>query len=105
MSPTLLKAQQSRKIAEIGDALRAAGVHSLPEQMKVLGLPRSTTYTIIRAQHKSTGITGKIITQMLRSPQLPPSVRAAIENYAREKLSGAYGSTDKQRRRFNERLQ
>ena len=49
MSPTVLKALQANKIAEIGAALHAAGICSLPEQVMALGLPRSTTYTIMRA--------------------------------------------------------
>ena len=71
MSPTLLKARQARKIAEIGEALRAAGARSLPAQ-----------------------------TQMLRSPRLPSPVRAAIEEYAGEKASGVYGNNKRQQRRF-----
>jgi hypothetical protein len=55
MSPTALKARQASKIAEIGAALHTAGICSLPEQVMALGLPRSTTYTIMRAEHKSTG--------------------------------------------------
>ena len=100
MSPTLLKARQARKIAEIGEALRAAGARSLPAQTEVLGLSRSTTYTIVCAEHKSTGISGKIIAQMLRSPRLPSPVRAAIEEYAGEKASGVYGNNKRQQRRF-----
>ena len=101
MSPImLLKAHQSRKIAEIGAALRAAGLLTLPAQTEVLGLLRSTTYTIVRAEHKNTGITGKIIAQMLRSPRLPLTVRAAIEEYAGEKASGVYGNNKRQQRRF-----
>jgi hypothetical protein len=92
MSPTVLKAHQTQKIAEISEALRAAGARTLPEQTEMLGLPRSTTYTIMRAEHKSTGISGKIIAQMLCSPRLPSPVRAAIEEYAGEKASGVYGN-------------
>jgi hypothetical protein len=100
MSPTALKARQSSKIAEIGAALHTAGICSLPEQVMALGLPRSTTYTIMRAEHKSTGISGKIIAQMLCSPRLPSPVRAAIEEYAEEKASGVYGNNKRQQRRF-----
>lgn len=100
MSPTALKARQASKIAEIGAALHTAGICSLPEQVMALGLPRSTTYTIMRAEHKSTGISGKIIAQMLCSPRLPSPVRAAIEEYAGEKASGVYGNNKRQQRRF-----
>src|ERR1700732_147050 len=51
-----MKARQSRKILEIGEALVATGLPSLDAQAAALGLPRSTTYTIVSAEHKSTGI-------------------------------------------------
>jgi hypothetical protein len=95
-----LKARQTQKIAEIGEALRAAGMFTLAAQAKVLGLRRSTVHTIVRAQHKSTGISGRIIARMLRSPQLPTPARAVIEEYAREKMSGVYGNNKKQQRHF-----
>ena len=99
-----MKARQSRKILEIGEALVATGLPSLDAQAAALGLPRSTTYTIICAQHKSTGISAKILAQMLNSPQLPLPVRAKLEEYAREKASGFYGSTNRQQRQFLSRL-
>ena len=53
MSPVMwFKARQASKIAEIGEALRAAGMLTLPAQVKVLGLRRSTAYTL-RDDHGS----------------------------------------------------
>jgi hypothetical protein len=104
-SPTLLKARQTSKIAEIGEALRAAGVITLNTQAEVLGLSRSTTYTVVAARHKNSGISGRILARMLRSDRLPLSVRAAIEDYAKEKLSGAYGGDKRHQRRFIARLE
>jgi hypothetical protein len=105
MSPIMsLKMRQTCKIAEINEALEACRIYSLNHKAAVLGLPRSTTYTIIRAQHKSTGISAKILAQMLNSPQLPLPVRAKLEEYAREKASGFYGSTNRQQRQFLSRL-
>ena len=99
MNPVIvLKMRQTRKIAEIGEALRAAGILSLNAQAAVLGLPRSTTYTVVCAEHKSTGLSAKIISQTLRSPRLPLPVRTKIEEYAKEKASGLYGSTNRQQR-------
>ena len=50
-----LKARQSSKIREIGEALITAGFVSLNAQAKVFGLPRSTAWTILSAKHKGTG--------------------------------------------------
>ena len=105
MSPVVLfKARQASKIAEIGEALRAAGMLTLPAQVKVLGLRRSTAYTVMRAQHKGTGISAKILAQMLRSPRLPLSVRVVIEQYAGEKASGIYGNSKRQQQHFRSQL-
>ena len=46
---TDLKARQSSKIREIGNALITAGIISLDAQAKALGLPRSTAWTILSA--------------------------------------------------------
>jgi hypothetical protein len=70
---TDLKARQSSKIREIGNALIAAGIVSLDAQAKALGLPRSTTWTILSAEHKGTGISARIICRMLNSEPLPPA--------------------------------
>ena len=104
MNLVTLKEGQSLRIREINEALEACRIYSLNHKAAVLGLPRSTTYTIIRAQHKSTGISAKILAQMLNSPQLPLPVRVKIEQYAREKASGFYGSTKRQQRQFLSRL-
>ncbi|MGA6966235.1 MAG: hypothetical protein WBZ51_21800, partial [Xanthobacteraceae bacterium] len=99
-----LKARQSSKIREIGEALITTGFVSLDAQAKVLGLPRSTAWTILSAEHKSTGISAKIICRMLSSERLPPLVRAKIMEYAEEKAAGIYGGTKTQRRRFASKL-
>src|SRR5580692_9178010 len=65
-----LKAQQSSKIREIGEALITAGFVSLnaqANQAKVFGLPRSTAWTILSAKHKGTGLSARIICRMLSS--------------------------------------
>ena len=80
-----LKAQQSSKIREIGEALITAGFVSLNAQAKVFGLPRSTAWTILSAKHKGTGLCARIICRMLSSGELPALVRAKIMEYAEEK--------------------
>jgi hypothetical protein len=97
---TDLKARQSSKIREIGNALITAGIVSLDAQANALGLPRSTTWTILSAEHKGTGISARIICRMLNSEPLPPLVRAKIVEYAKEKAAGIYGGTEMQHRRF-----
>jgi hypothetical protein len=101
---TDLKARQSSKIREIGNALITAGIISLNAQAKVFGLPRSTAWTILSAKHKGTGLCARIICRMLSSGELPVLVRAKIMEYAEEKAAGIYGGTERQRRRFTAKL-
>jgi hypothetical protein len=99
-----LKARQSSKIREIGEALITAGFVSLNAQAKVFGLPRSTAWTILSAKHKGTGLCARIICRMLSSGELPVLVRAKIMEYAAEKAAGIYGGTQRQRRGFTAKL-
>jgi hypothetical protein len=48
---------------ELGTALAGAGILSLDEQARVLGLPRSTTGTILRGNHKSSGLSTAVINE------------------------------------------
>src|SRR5262245_50345271 len=92
--PSLLmefKARQSAKIKELGEALIAAGFCMLHQQAKALGLTRSTTLTILKASHKSSGLSAAVINRMLAAPQLPPRVRLKIFEYICEKSAGHYG--------------
>jgi hypothetical protein len=104
LSLAAMKARQSSKIREIGKALISTGLVSLDAQAKVLGLPRSTAWTIRAAEHKSTGISARIICRMLSSAQLPALARVKIMEYAEEKTAGVYGGTKTQRRRFASKL-
>jgi hypothetical protein len=99
-----MKARQSSKIREIGDALVAMGYLALDEQAKALGLARSTAWTILQANHKSSGLSAALINRMLAAPQLPPRVRAIILEYVEEKVAGLYGHSKLQLRRFTTRL-
>ena len=101
---TEMKARQSSKIRELAEAVQAAGFLSLDEQAKVLGVPRSTAWTIRRASHKASGLSASIINRMLAAPELPLLVRAKILEYAGEKAAGLYGGSQNQRRRFTARL-
>ena len=95
-----MKAQQSRKINELTDALSAAGFHTVEEQSQALGICRSTAWTIHRANHKGSGLSAAIINRILAAPQLPLAVRAKILEYVDEKAGGQYGQNPKQCRKF-----
>jgi hypothetical protein len=99
-----MKARQAAKIRELGHALVDAGFLMLDEQSKTLGLARSTTWTILRASHKGSGLSAAIIKRMLLSPQLPPLARRKILEYTTDKLAGVYGGSRTQRLKFFERL-
>jgi hypothetical protein len=95
-----MKSRQNAKIKEIGDRLRAVGYHSLDKQAKALGLCRSTTWTLLQARHKTSGLTQAVLNCMLAAPKLPPAVRAKILEYVAAKSEGLYGHSPQQRRRF-----
>jgi hypothetical protein len=95
-----MKARQTSKIKKLGTVLVTSGFRTLDEQANALGLPRSTTWTILRANHKSSGLSATVINQMLAAPQLPPLVRATVLEYVEEKAAGLYGHSKVQLRRF-----
>ena len=95
-----MKARQLAKIREIAVTLAFTGIVEVREQAQALGLARSTTWTILRATHKSTGLSPMIIARMLASPALPGPVRAKIIEYVEDKAAGLYGHNSAQRRRF-----
>ena len=99
-----LKKRQMAKMREIGEALVAAGYDNLDSQAAALGLSRSTMWTIIKATHKSSGLSGKTLKRMLSAPGLHPLVRRKILEYIEERNDGRYGNTGNSLRRFNQRL-
>ena len=90
-APAAARRQQCLKIEEITDTLMKCGFVALDEQADVLGLSRSTAWTIIRGIHKSSGLSGTTINRMLASDRLPLRVRLKVLEYIAEKMSGAYG--------------
>jgi len=98
------KLQQSAKIREIGEALGESNVHTLDHKAEVLGLSRSTTWTLLQGNHKSSGLSVTIINRMLAAPGLPSEVRAKVLEYVEEKTAGRYGHSKTVRRRFVMRL-
>ena len=99
-----IKARQSSEIRELGRILVEAGFVSLDAQAEVLGLPRSTAWTILRGQHKCSGLSVKIINRMLSTPHLPAPVRAKIMEYIEARLAGRFGHNNMQRRKFYARV-
>ena len=99
-----MKNRQSRKIRELKDTLVGLGFISLDEQANVLGLCRSSAWSILKGNHKASGLSAMTINQLLAAPQLPAGVRAKILEYVEEKATGCYGHSTVQQRRFIARL-
>jgi hypothetical protein len=98
------KARQSSKIRELRIALRTAGLIGLDEQAGALGLPRSTTWKILKGDHKASGLSAMVVSRMLSAPRLPPVVRTKILEYVREKTDGLYGHGKRELLRFSARI-
>jgi hypothetical protein len=94
------KTRQSYAIRQLSNALAEAGFVTVDEQAKVLGLCRSTMWTIAKSNHKGSGLSATIINRALAAPHLPALVRAKILAYVEEKAAGRYGHGKTQRRKF-----
>ena len=92
------------KIREIAEALLKAGYSTVDAQAKILGVPRSTAWTILSGHHKASGLSVRIIQAMLNSPDLPALVRAKILEYVADKAAGRFGTNSVRRRRFRARM-
>src|SRR6476661_5218124 len=79
-----MKSKQCTRIGELREALLASGFYTLDEQARALGIGRSTTWVLLRAGHKSSGISATLINRMWGSPQLPEPVRAKLLQYVEE---------------------
>jgi hypothetical protein len=98
------KSKQSAKIRELRWALVAAGFLTLDAQARALGLCRSTTWSVLKGDHKASGLSAEIVNRMLKAPHLPADAREQIYEYAAAKSVGRYGHGRKQRERFISRL-
>jgi hypothetical protein len=72
-------------IQHIVGALLAAGYTTLDAQATALGIHRATAWTMIRKKHKLNRLNTNTINRMLTNPELPPRVRAVIEQYVAER--------------------
>jgi hypothetical protein len=95
-----LKARQRYKIEELRSALVVAGARTLDQQAQLLGLSRSTTWSVLKANYKSSGLSAGIINRILASPRLPRRARHQILEYIHERLAGVYGHSERRRRQF-----
>ena len=96
--------QQRLKIEQITRTLAECGFVALDEQAYVLGLSRSTAWTIIRGTHKTSGLSATTINRMLATGRLPLRVRLKVLEYIAEKMSGAYGDREFRLRAFASRV-
>jgi hypothetical protein len=99
-----VKERQASKIKELAHVLVSAGFVSLDDQANALGLSRSTTWTILKAQHKNYGLSAALIKRVLANPDLHPRIRAKLNEYVREKATGSFGHNGTQLRRFTQLL-
>src|SRR6516164_5039036 len=84
------KARQAAKLAEIREALVAAGYDTTTKQAAVLGVSRTTAWVVLN-RDKKTGPSASVIKRILSSPNIPPAVRRKVEEYIQERISGLYG--------------
>jgi hypothetical protein len=84
------KARQAAKLAEIREALVAAGYDTTAKQAAVLGVCRATAWVVLN-RDKRAGPSASVIKRMLLSPNLPLAVRRKVEEYIQERISGLYG--------------
>ena len=72
------KLRQNVRIHDLGAALVESGFITLGEQSTALGLPRSTTWTIVSGNHKASGLSVAIIIRLLSASHLPALVRIKL---------------------------
>lgn len=99
-SGALKSTMQASSIRDLRQALIEAGHKSLDQQATALGLCRSTTWTVLRGDHKCSGLGAALVARMWVAPELPPTARTILANYITEKSQGAYGHKEDQRERF-----
>jgi hypothetical protein len=98
------KAKQASKLAEIRQALIAAGCDTTAKQAAVLGVGRSTAWALLNLD-KRAGPTAIVIKRILSSTNLPPVARRKFEEYVEEKVGGLYGHSEARTRAFRDEFQ
>ena len=97
------KERQASKLAEIREALVAAGYDTTAKQAAVLGVCRATAWVVLN-RDKRVGPSASVIKRILSSPNIPPAVRHKVEEYIQERISGLYGIACQRHGRFVEAL-
>jgi len=97
------KAKLVSKLGEIYRALCAGGFDTLDKQAAVLGLKRSTTWSLLHSD-KTRGPSIVILKQLLSAPQIPPKVRQKVNEYIQAKSLGVYGHGKKSIRNLRRQI-
>jgi hypothetical protein len=97
------KARQAAKLAEIREALVAAGHDTTAKQAVVLGVCRATAWVVLN-RDKRTGPSAKVIKRILSSPNVPLAVRRKVEEYIEDRSDGSYGHCESATRAFSNRF-
>ena len=98
------KERQALKLAEIREALVAAGYDTTAKQAAVLGVCRSTAWVLLN-RDKRAGPSAKVIKRVLLSPRVPKKVRLKVEQYDEEKTRGWYGHSKQRTQWFGAQFQ
>jgi len=87
------KRKQALKLAEIREALVAAGYDSTVKQAAALGVCRATAWVLLN-RDKRVGPSARLLKRILSSANLPPAARQKVEEYVDERINGVYGHRD-----------
>ena len=97
------KARQASKLAEIREALVAAGCDTIRRQAAALGLLRATAWAVLNRDNR-VGPSANIIKRILSSPTLPRTAQRKVNEYIEGRINGLYGHSEASRRRFHDQL-
>ena len=84
--------RQASKLAEIREALIAAGYNSAAKQADVLGPRRSTAWALLNRDTRA-GPTATVIKRILSSRNIPPEVRRKIKSMSSRRSAACTGIT------------
>jgi hypothetical protein len=92
------------KMREIAECLKRCGRLTVDSQAKALGVSRSTAWAMLSGRYKVSGISARVVKQILSSQELPPEVRAKVVEYVADKVSGKFSCNATRLRRFRSRM-
>ena len=97
------KARLASKIAEVRDALIAAGHTTTAEQAIALGVTRSTAWALLNRPGK-VGPSAIVLKRILSSQSLPQEARLKVEEYIKDKSAGRYAHHESRVRVFRDQF-